>query len=113
MRRVAREEALVGLERERERRLEQRERTLGIAARAIQAAAFETDSHLRGGAVAGLGLRLLDEPLPGLEAPAQALDPGELRQDLGPALGDGSSASAARKRRSEASRSAKSQRRRR
>ena len=85
VRRVARQEAVARLERERVRRLEERERTLGVPARAVQPAPLEVDPHPRPELTGGLGLRLLDEPLPRLEVATESLDARELRQDLCPA----------------------------
>ena len=78
---VAGEPVLPGLERLRERGLEERQRRLLVAARAAKAAALELDAD-RGRAGVLLD-DLVEQPVALLEAVAQPFHPRQLRQRLG------------------------------
>src|SRR2546430_9733751 len=67
-----------------ERRLEQRDRSFRLAARAELAAALEIDSHPGYGVVTRKPFRLPEQLLTTVEVTAQPLDARELRQHLGP-----------------------------
>ena len=79
MRRVAGEPVLAGLDRRRERGLEQRQRRLLVAARAAKAAALEVDADADARIVL---VDLVEQPVAFLEALAQTLDARQLRQRL-------------------------------
>src|SRR5207244_7839842 len=85
VRRVTGEVALAGFDRAGERPLEQRERSLRVAAGAVHPATLELETDVRDRVVAGERLRLVENLRAILEVPAQPFDACELRQDLGAA----------------------------
>ena len=80
MRGVAREPVLPGLDRLRERRLEERQRGLLVPARAAKPPALELDADPDPGVLLD---DLVEEPVALLEAVAQPFHPRQLRQRLG------------------------------
>ena len=70
MRRVDRDEGLVGVDRGRERGVEHRSRSLRITARPTDASPLEIDPSQRDGVIARERHRLVEQPIGGVEVAA-------------------------------------------
>ena len=85
VRSIHRDKGLAGIQRGRERGVEQRARGLRIAARPAGAPPLEGEPRPSDGVVTRERHRFVQQPIGGIEGASQRCDPRELAQDLGAA----------------------------